>query len=146
MKIWKKEINVEIVNARANNSMSSHVGIEYMEVGDDYLLARMPVNEKTLQPFGIMHGGASCVLAESVGSAAAIFCVDEFHHCVGLDINTNHIRAISSGFVWGTAKPFHLGQSTQVWGINITDESQRLISVTRLTVAVLKLHKDGKNT
>lgn len=98
----------------------------------------MPVNEKTIQPFGILHGGASCVLAETVGSMASYLCVDGNYYCVGLDINTNHIRSITTGHVFGTAKPFHLGSSTHVWGINTVNESDRLISVNRLTVALLK--------
>jgi uncharacterized protein (TIGR00369 family) len=98
----------------------------------------MPVNERTKQPLGILHGGASCVLAETVGSVGATFCVnrDQFY-CVGLDINTNHIRSARQGYITATAKPFHLGKSTQVWGIEIRNEEQKLVSVTRLTMAVL---------
>lgn len=139
MKIWQKEISVEIANTRGRGSLSEMMGIEFTEVGDDYLCARMPVDQRTKQPAGIMHGGASCVLAETVGSTAANFCVnyDQFY-CVGLDINTNHIRAMREGYVIGTAKPFHLGKTTQVWGIDIRDERGRLVSVNRLTMAVLK--------
>ncbi len=107
-------------------------------MGDDYLCARMPVDQRTRQPLGIMHGGASCVLAETVGSTAANCCVDlSQFYCVGLDINTNHIRSVRSGFVLATAKPFHIGKTTHVWGIDIKDESGRLVSVNRLTMAVL---------
>lgn len=138
MKIWKTDLSLDIVTARNQNTMLSFLGIEFTEVGDDYLVARMPVNEKTRQPLGIMHGGASCVLAESVGSTAANFCVDlNQFYCVGLDINTNHIRSIREGFVSGIAKPYHLGKSTQVWSIEIRDEADKLISVNRLTMAVL---------
>ncbi len=138
MKIWHSDVKVEAVNRRGENTLSSHLGIEFTEIGDDYMSARMPVNERTRQPIGIMHGGASCVLAETLGSTAANCCVDitQFY-CVGLDINTNHIRSIRSGFVFATAKPFHLGKSTQVWGIDIKDEAGKLISVNRLTMAVL---------
>lgn len=138
-KIWKSEMNLALVNERSRHTMGDHIGIEFTEVGDDFLIARMPVDHRTLQPAGIMHGGASCVLAETVGSTAANFCVDrEKFYCVGLDINTNHIRMARDGFVFGTAKPFHLGATTQVWGIEITNAEGQLISVNRLTMAVLK--------
>lgn len=138
MKIWQTEFDLKTVNDRARNTMSDFLGIEFIEMGEDYLVARMPVNEKTKQPIGIMHGGASCVLAESVGSTAGNYCVqlDKFY-CVGLDINTNHIKAMRSGYVIGTARPFHLGKSTQVWSIEIKNEEGKLVSVNRLTMAVL---------
>lgn len=139
MSIWQSKIDVTLMTERGKNTLSDHLGIEFIEAGDDYLTARMPVNQHTKQPAGIMHGGASCVLAETVGSTAAQFCVDnEKFYCVGLDINTNHIRSISDGFVIAAAKPFHLGKSTQVWGIEIKNEVGQLISVTRLTMAVLR--------
>lgn len=138
MKIWKTEISLPIITARSSRSMVEHLGIEFTEIGDDYLVARMPVDERTRQPLGIMHGGASCVLAETIGSTAGNFCVDANQfYCVGLDINTNHIRSIRDGFVIGTAKPFHLGKSTQVWSIEVVNEQRQLISVNRLTLAVL---------
>lgn len=139
MTIWKTDINPEKINERGKNTLSEHMGIVFTEVGDNYLTATMPVEHYTRQPLGIMHGGASCVLAETVGSAAANFCVNpETHYCVGLDINTNHIRAIRSGVVTATAKPFHLGRSTQVWHIEICNEEKQLISVNRLTMAVME--------
>lgn len=138
MKIWHTEVDLHMMNERGQQTMSDHLGIEFIDVGDDYLVARMPINNNTKQPLGIMHGGASCVLAETVGSTAAQFCVDyEKYYCVGLDINTNHIRSIREGSVIGIAKPFHLGKSTQVWGIEIKNEEGKLISVNRLTMAVL---------
>ena len=138
MKIWKTEIDLAIVNERGKNTMSDYLGIEFTEAGEDYLAARMPVDHRTRQPIGITHGGASCVLAETVGSTAAQFCVDMAkHYCVGLDINTNHVRAVREGYVVGIAKPYHLGRSTQVWGIEIRNEEGKLVSVTRLTMAVL---------
>jgi len=138
MKIWQTEIDLDRLTARGKNSMSDHLGIEFIELGDDYLVARMPINERTKQPIGIMHGGASCVLAETVGSMAANFAVDnKKFYCVGLDINTNHIRSIREGYVIATAKPFHLGKTTQVWGIEIKNETGQLVSVNRLTMAVL---------
>ncbi len=138
MAIWKAKIDIQIMTNRNQKTMSDYLGIEFLEVGDDYLTARMPVNAQTHQPMGIMHGGASCVLAETVGSIAGNFCVDEGYYAVGLDINTNHIRSVRDGYVIGKAKPFHLGKTTQVWGIDIRDEQDRLVSVTRLTMAVLK--------
>jgi len=142
MKIWQMEINLELIFARSQNTMAEHLGIEFTAVGDDYLTARMPVDHRTQQPLGIMHGGASCVLAETVGSTAANYCVDQTQfYCVGLDINTNHLRSIRQGYVIGTAKPFHLGRTTQVWGIEIVNEENKLISINRLTMAVLKREK-----
>jgi len=138
MKIWTRQIDVKIVNERGKNTMSEHLGITFTDVGDDFIKATMPISDKNKQPYGIMHGGASCVLAETIGSTAANFCVDEKYYCVGLDINTNHIRAIRSGIVEGVARPYHLGKSTQVWHIEIRNEEGKLISVNRLTMAVLE--------
>ncbi len=138
MKIWKHDITVSFVNDRGKNTMMEHLGIEFTEIGDDFLVAKMPVDHRTKQPVGIMHGGASCVLAESVGSTAANMCVDQnYFYCVGLDINTNHIRSIREGYVFATAKPFHIGKSTHVWGIEIVNEEKKIISVNRLTMTVL---------
>lgn len=138
MTIWKRPISIDLIIERNANTMADHLGIEYLTVGDDTLTASMPVNERTKQPIGIMHGGASCVLAETIGSVAANYCVDEAHYCVGLDINTNHIRSVRDGKVIGVAKPYHLGKSTQVWGIEIKNEAGQLVSVNRLTMAVLE--------
>lgn len=138
MSIWKIKATLALVNERARHSMSEYLGIEFIEIGDDYMVARMPVDHRTKQPFGIMHGGASCVLAETVASTAGNFCVDQSHHyCVGLDINTNHIRSIRTGHVIGTARPFHLGARTHVWGIDIKTDEGKLVSVNRLTMVVL---------
>jgi uncharacterized protein (TIGR00369 family) len=142
MQIWQVKPELEIINLRGRNTMSEHLGIEFIRYGDDFITARMPISERNRQPIGIMHGGASCVLAETVGSTAAQFCVDmSVSYCVGLDINTNHIRAIREGWVIATAKPFHLGKTTQVWSIEIHDEAEHLISITRLTMAVLARKK-----
>lgn len=138
MAIWKSKINAQILTERNINTMSDYLGIEFLEIGDNFLTARMPVNPHTRQPLGIMHGGASCVLAETIGSVAANFCVEEGHYCVGLDINTNHIRSVREGYVIGKATPYHIGKSTQVWSIEIRDEEGRLVSVNRLTMAVLQ--------
>lgn len=138
MKIWQTEMSLEALNARGKNTMVEYLGIEFIEFGDNSLTAKMPVDHRTLQPAGIMHGGASCVLAESIGSTAANCCVDRSQfYCVGLDINTNHIKKVREGFVTGIAKPFQLGRTIQVWGIEIFNDEKKLISVTRLTMAVV---------
>jgi 1,4-dihydroxy-2-naphthoyl-CoA hydrolase len=121
------------------------MGIEFTEVGPDYLVARMPVDERTFQAFRIMHGGASVVLAETLGSIAANYCVDfEKYYCVGLDINANHLRSMRSGWVYAKASPIHLGRSTQVWGINITDENGKPVCISRLTMAVMAREISGE--
>lgn len=139
MSIWIMPISIEAVSKRNQGTMLEHLGIEFIDLGEDFLTAHMPVDERTRQPLGIMHGGASCVLAESVGSTAANYCVDQAkHYCVGLDINTNHIRSAKSGWVIGKATPFHIGRSTQVWHIEIKNEEGKLVSVNRLTMAVMQ--------
>ncbi len=139
MAIWTISTDLPRLNALGKDTMVELLGIEFTEIGDDYLVARMPVDNRTRQPLGILHGGASCALAETIGSMAANGCVDmQRQYCVGLDINTNHIRSIRAGFVIGTARPFHIGKTTQVWGIEIVDEMGKLISVTRLTMVVLE--------
>jgi 1,4-dihydroxy-2-naphthoyl-CoA hydrolase len=120
-------------------NLPSHLGIEFVEIGPDYLKARMPVDERTKQPFGILHGGASVALAETVGSTAAGLVVDRTRfRCVGQEINANHVRAASSGWVYGVARPAHLGRRSHVWEIRITDEQDRLVCISRLTMAVLE--------
>ncbi|MFU8797451.1 MAG: hotdog fold thioesterase [Gammaproteobacteria bacterium] len=137
--IWKQSITLDSLNARGKNTMVEYLGIEIIDIHDHYLIGKMPVDHRTRQPLGIMHGGASCVLAESVGSMAANMAVDQTqYYCVGLDINTNHIRAARDGFVFAKAKPFHIGKTTQVWDIKIRNADDQLVSVTRLTMAVLK--------
>ncbi|HHF3256835.1 TPA: hotdog fold thioesterase [Vibrio alginolyticus] len=140
MSIWKKPVSIEILNATSTNTLIEHLQIKYTDFTDDSLTATMPVCSFTHQPLGMLHGGASVVLAETLGSLAANFSVDEGSYCVGLDINANHVRAMRSGHVIGTAKPLHLGISTQVWQIDITDERGRLVCTSRLTIAV-KQHK-----
>lgn len=136
MTIWKKSISLEALNKTSENTLIDHLNIIYTEVGDDFITATMPVCSFTHQPLGMLHGGASVVLAETLGSVAANFCVPKGSYCVGLDINANHVRSMRSGNVIGTAKPIHLGVSTQVWQINITDERERLVCTSRLTIAV----------
>lgn len=138
MSIWFQTYALESVQKRGLGTMVEHLGIIITEVGDDYLAGTMPVDHRTVQPMGILHGGASAALAETLGSIAANLVIDpEKQYCVGLDINANHIRSAKSGVVKGTARPLHLGSSTQVWGIEIKDEQQRLVCISRLTMAVL---------
>lgn len=139
MSIWKTPIDMQSIAESRNNTLVELMGIEFTEHGTDFLSGRMEVDHRTHQPYGIMHGGASCVLAETLGSIAGNHCLDyQKEFCVGLDINTSHIRMVKSGWVTGTAKPIHLGNTTQIWEIRIVDESDRLVSITRLTLAVLK--------
>ena len=140
MTIWKIPISIEEINRRGAGTLADHLGIVFTEAGDDFLSATMPVDHRTIQPMGILNGGASCALAETVGSTAANFCVDpKLFAAVGLDININHIKAVKRGFVTAIAKPFHLGKSTQVWDIKIYDEEKRLVSVSRLTLSVIEI-------
>lgn len=120
------------------NTLSEHLGIEFTEVGDDYLVARMPVDQRTHQPLKMLNGGASCALSETVGSMAANLCLDRSQFvALGLDINANHLKGVSTGFVFGKASPLHLGRRTQVWEIRITDEFGSLICISRLTMAII---------
>ncbi len=136
--IWKVKPTLELLTSNfPNKSMGDHIGFEVTEIGDDYITGRIPVDHRTTQPFGILHGGASCVLAETLGSIGGQFCVDPAKQIVvGLEINANHIRGAKEGHVYGTAKPIHLGKSTQVWEINIVNDSKQLVCVSRLTLAV----------
>lgn len=121
-----------------DNAMPGLLGIEFVDCGDDWICARMPVDHRTHQPFGRLHGGASVVLAETAGSVAASFCVNrETHVAVGMEINANHIRPAYSGWVYGTARPENLGRTTQIWSIRIEDEAGKLVCISRLTVAVI---------
>lgn len=137
--IWKKPIDLEVLNKWHDNTMQRHLGIEFIEVGDDFLKARMPVDNRTKQPEGLLHGGAYVVLAESLGSAASVLCVDaEKYFVVGLEINANHLRSVRDGYVTGITKPIHLGRSTQVWEIRIYDDQNRLSCISRITNAILE--------
>ena len=140
MAIWFRNYKLEEVQQRGLGTMVDHIGIIITEVGPDFLKGTMPVDHRTVQPMQILHGGASVALAETLGSIAANLVVDsEKKYCVGLDINANHIRAAKKGLVTGIAKPLHLGSSTQVWNIEITDEENRLVCISRLTMAVLDM-------
>lgn len=139
MTIWfNKELTIEDFKSFGKKTMSEYVGIEWTELGNDFLKARMPVDHRTKQPYGLLHGGASCVLAETVGSMASAMVVDHSKFvCVGLEINANHVRSTRQGFVTGIATPLHLGGNTHVWDIKIYDELEKLVCVSRLTVAVI---------
>ncbi|MDA0194929.1 MAG: hotdog fold thioesterase [Bacteroidetes bacterium] len=133
-------ITVDQINQLGKKCMVGHLGIEITEIGEDFIRAKMPVDERTKQPLGLLHGGASVSLAETLGSIAASFSVDPSkQYCVGLDINANHIRSVKSGFVYGTAKPLHLGRSTQVWEIKITNEEDKLVCISRITLAIMDI-------
>jgi len=125
-------------NAITKNTLMETLSIEYVEIGKDHLMARMPVNSKVYQPDGVLHGGAMVALAESVGSAAAIVFLDPSKYIIrGIEISANHVKSVKSGFVYATAKPMHLGKTTQVWDIKITDDDKRLISAVKLTTIAL---------
>lgn len=139
--IWKKPISLEMLNQLCQPCLVGHLGIEFIQINADSLVAQMPVDERTIQPMGLLHGGASVVLAETLGSVAATFAADHDHYCLGLDINANHLRQVDSGVVVGTVSPVHIGKSTQVWQIHIVDELNRLVCSSRLTLMV-KLKKE----
>lgn len=138
MSIWFKELSLTQLNQRGINSMSEHLGIEITEIGNDYMKATMPVNEKTQQPIGILHGGANVVLAETLASTAANCVVDiEHFYCVGLEINANHIRSVRKGLVSAKTTPLHLGKNTQVWEIKITNDEGKITCISRMTASVI---------
>lgn len=141
MSIWfNKSLRLEDVKDFGKETMANFLGIAWEEVGEDFVAMSLPVNERTKQPYGILHGGASCVLAETVGSLASALVIDmEKFYCVGLEINANHIRSATDGKVTAKCMPLHLGKSTHVWDIRINDDLQKLICVSRLTVAILPL-------
>jgi 1,4-dihydroxy-2-naphthoyl-CoA hydrolase len=142
MSIWFRGFPLDAANARAAGTLIDRLGIELVEAGEDWLTARMPVDARTVQPAGVLHGGASVALAETLASWGATLAVDPSkHHCVGLEINANHVRAVREGPVTGTARPLHLGRRTHIWEVRIVDEAQRLTCVSRVTLAVL----DGPN-
>jgi len=135
--IWKKSTNLCRLNALSENTIIALLGIEYTAIGDNFLQATMPVDNRTQQPYGVLHGGASVVLAETIGSVAANLVVEDDKACVGLEVNANHIRSVKKGIVTGTAIAVHIGYSTQVWQIEICNERQQLVCTSRLTVAVI---------
>lgn len=141
MALWLKPAILEEINARSADTAVAHLGIEITEVGDDYLVGRVPVDHRTKQPFGLLHGGVSVVLAETLGSIAAFHASPEGHLAVGLDINANHLRAVRSGWVTGTARAVHIGKATQVWQIDMVDDQGKTNCVSRITMAILAPQK-----
>ena len=145
MTIWfDKNVSLESLKTFGKGTMTEHLGVEWVEIGRDFFKAKMPVDHRTIQPYGLLHGGASCVLAETIGSVASHLVIDpsEFY-CVGIEINANHIRSVKEGFVYGTCSPLHIGSSTHVWDIRITNEEEKLICISRLTVAIMKKKASG---
>ena len=137
MSIWKQQHDLATFDRWSENTMMRAIGIRITEIGEDFLRGTMPVDARTHQPYGILHGGASVALAETLGSTAAMLCCEDGFATVGLEINANHIRAVRSGIVTGTARPLHIGRSTQVWEIRIENEAGQLTCVSRLTMAVV---------
>lgn len=140
MPLWKVPPNLAVLQNRPKNNLGSLIGLQFTEVGDDYLRATLPVDARTHQPFGRLHGGASATLAEEVGSTASMLCLDAGKQiAVGLELNCNHLRGISSGTVTATARPLHIGRTTHVWDIRIEDEQQRLVCIARLTTSIIDI-------
>jgi uncharacterized protein (TIGR00369 family) len=137
MGIWKKPISVESLTAVSENTAVPHLGIEFLEVGEDFIRARVPVDKRTQQPYGLLHGGVSVVLAETLGTCGAVCASPEGYRGVGLDINANHIKGTASGWVTGTARPVHIGRTTQVWQIDMHNDAGELTCVSRITLAML---------
>ena len=137
MRIWKRPITIDQLHAIHKDTAPEHLGIEFLEVGDDFLRARVPVDLRTRQPYGLLHGGVSVVLAETLGSCGAAYACPEGQRPVGLDINANHIRGATSGWVTGIARPVHIGRTTHVWQIDMRNDAGELTCVSRLTVSIL---------
>ena len=139
MSIWRSPQTLDALNAASEKTLNRLLGIVFTEVGDDFIRGTMPVDERTWQPTGLLHGGASVVLAETLGSVGGNMCVDRSEHlCVGQEVNANHVRSARHGQVTGTARPVHLGGRTQVWTVDIVNDAQDLVCVSRLTLAVVK--------
>ena len=137
MSIWRRSQTLESLNALGAGTMARPLGIVFTEIGEDFLRGTMPVDDRTRQPLGLLHGGASVALAETLGSTGANLCVDDSRLCLGQEINANHVRSARTGTVTGTARPLHIGGRSQVWGIDIVDEAGALVCVSRLTMAVI---------
>ncbi len=137
--IWKTKPTLTALNASNPNTLNESLGIEFIEAGDDFLKARMPVDKRTVQPFGLLHGGANVCLAETLGSVASLLCLEDMSKQapVGVEVNANHLRSAKQGYVTGTVKPVRIGRSLHVWNIEIVDEEGRLTCVSRLTVAII---------
>jgi 1,4-dihydroxy-2-naphthoyl-CoA hydrolase len=139
MTIWKSLRSLEDLNSTRPGTLVEHLGMEFTEIGDDFIRGTLPVDGRTRQPYGLLHGGASVALAETLGSTGATMCVDtkEFQ-CVGQEINANHVRAARTGLVTGTARPLHLGGRTQIWSIDIVNNEGKLVCTSRLTIAIIR--------
>jgi 1,4-dihydroxy-2-naphthoyl-CoA hydrolase len=137
MRIWKTPVSVEILTSIHLNTAVATLGMEFLEVGDDFISARVPVDNRTRQPYGLLHGGVSVVLAETLGSCGAAYSAEPGHRCVGLDINANHLKGATSGWVTGITRPVHMGRTTQVWQIDLRNDAGELTCVSRITMAVL---------
>ena len=139
MTIWQSLLSLEELNSGSAGTMVEYLGIEFTEVSDDFIRGTMPVEGRTRQPYGLLHGGASVALAETLGSTGATMCVDATQYqCVGQEINANHVRPVQTGLVTGTARPVHLGGRTHVWVIDIVNEAGKLVCTSRLTMAVIR--------
>ena len=137
--MFHPKANLDFIKSFPTGSMTDHIGIEFIAIGDDYVTARMPVDHRTKQPYGILHGGASMALAETLGSVAATCVIDTAKYTVvGLEINGNHVRSVRSGYVLGTARPLHIGRRTHVWEIKITNEEDKLVCISRITMAIIE--------
>jgi len=141
--MFTKSASLDALHSLSQHTISHHLGIEFTEIGADFVTARMPVDSRTHQPFGILHGGASVVLAETLGSIASFLCIKdpEKQHAVGLEINANHLRPVREGYVYGTVRPIHVGRSTHIWDIKITNEENKLVCISRLTVAIVDANR-----
>lgn len=139
MSIWFRQFTLDEIREFEHETMGEHIGIEFTEIGADFIVARMPVDSRTVQPDRILHGGASVALAETLGSVGGSMCVDRARfQIVGQEINANHLRPATAGHVHGRASPIHLGRRSQVWNIEIRDDNRRLVCVSRLTIAVIQ--------
>ena len=136
MRIWKKHIDIEALTRTHIDTAADHLGMEFLEVGDDFIRARVPVDKRTRQPFGLLHGGVSVFLAETLGSCGAYYSCPEGQRAVGLDINANHLKAATSGWVTGITRPVHRGRSTHVWQIELVNDAGELTCVSRITMAI----------
>ncbi|MCU0940979.1 MAG: hotdog fold thioesterase [Hydrogenophaga sp.] len=135
--VWTRPISVDILQRLHDGTAVQHLGIEFTEVGDDFIAARVPVDTRTRQPYGLLHGGVSVVLAETLGSCGAAFSCPDGHRAVGLDINANHLKGATQGWVTGVTRPVHIGRSTQVWHIDLRNEAGQLTCVSRITMSIL---------
>jgi len=139
MTIWKSPRSVEELNSSGVGTLVEHLGIRFTEISDDFIRGTMPVDARTRQPYGLLHGGASVALAETLGSMGAAMCVDAKEYlCVGQEINANHVRGARTGLVTGTARPVHLGGRSHVWTIEILDDAGKLVCTSRLTIAIIR--------